>query len=295
MLPYPAEKPVTNRMYQYGWMRIMLIDHTKEFLPEKANDASAGEVAEKRQLLKVDVGELTYAIVPPDKISQAVYFASNSEWLYVVSGAGKIWDGSTRRVISLEPGVCVRIPPACVFQYRSDAAWLEFVLATMPSRNNEERYMAIEGAWEPSANLEGALNPMPAPGSVGLIEVHERRHTPTHAAPDGSMIWELGEEPAGGLAICELPQGRTSRPVRHRSVKELWHVLQGHGELGRRRTDGELQVVALRPGGSTFIAPEETFQFRTTGVGPLVILILTMPAWPGPNEAVVDVEGGTWP
>lgn len=49
----------------------------------------------------------------------------------------------------------------------------------------------------------------------------------------------------------------------------------------------------MSAGTSLTIPPRTAFQFRNTGMGPLRILIVTMPPWPGPQEAEEAV--GVWP
>ena len=108
-------------------------------------------------------------------------------------------------------------------------------------------------------------------------------------APDGSEIRLLVERPGGSMVHCCLPPGRVTRAVRHRTVEEVWYFLSGIGEVWRR--DGEREeVVEARPGLALSIPLGTHFQFRTVGAEPLVFLIVTMPPWPGPDEAVfVDV------
>jgi mannose-6-phosphate isomerase-like protein (cupin superfamily) len=106
-----------------------------------------------------------------------------------------------------------------------------------------------------------------------------------HIAPDGSEIRLLSQAAAAGMAHCSLPAGRTSHAVRHKSVEELWYVLSGTGEFWNPPQAGgkELQ---LEPGVSLAIDPGTPFQFKTTGDAPLELLIVTVPRWPGPDEAV---------
>jgi hypothetical protein len=41
----------------------------------------------------------------------------------------------------------------------------------------------------------------------------------THVAPDGSIIRELPEFPAGGLSHCTIPINMTSQAVKHRTIE----------------------------------------------------------------------------
>jgi mannose-6-phosphate isomerase-like protein (cupin superfamily) len=79
---------------------------------------------------------------------------------------------------------------------------------------------------------------------------------------------------------------------RHRTVEEVWYVLQGSGRMWRRLGDAE-EIVALEAGVSLVIPVGAHFQFRCDGATPLRALGATMPPWPGADEAY-GVEG-TWP
>ena len=111
----------------------------------------------------------------------------------------------------------------------------------------------------------------------------------TDVAPDGSDVRVLLGLPRGGMAHFELGPGRTAKAVQHQTVEEIWYVLAGSGEMWRRSTRSE-GVVALGPGVCLTISVGTEFQFRSSGSAPLRIVGVTMPPWPGPEEAV-NVEG----
>ncbi len=103
-------------------------------------------------------------------------------------------------------------------------------------------------------------------------------------APDGSEIRELVTGGRTSMVHCTLPTGGVSLAVRHRTVEELWFVTRGQGEVWRKLEDEEA-VVAIGAGSALDIPLGARFQFRNTGDEPLVILIATMPPWPGADEA----------
>ena len=110
-------------------------------------------------------------------------------------------------------------------------------------------------------------------------------------APDGSDVRALLGLRAGGMAHFELAAGETSSAVAHRTVEEIWFVLSGRGEMWRRLGAVE-SVVALEPGVCLTIPLGTRFQFRALGAEPLAAVGVTMPPWPGEDEAfVVD---GPW-
>jgi len=89
---------------------------------------------------------------------------------------------------------------------------------------------------------------------------------------------------SGGLRHCTLPAGKTSLAVKHKTVEEIWYFLEGKGEVWRKHGDHE-EVATVEPGISLTIPLGTHFQFRNTGSGPLCFIIVTMPPWPGPEEA----------
>jgi len=54
---------------------------------------------------------------------------------------------------------------------------------------------------------------------------------PDAAAPDGSDVRELLQLARGSMAHFELGAGRVSRAVAHRSVEEIWYILNGNGQM----------------------------------------------------------------
>jgi len=104
-------------------------------------------------------------------------------------------------------------------------------------------------------------------------------------APDGSEIRFLQQVSGGSMVHCTLPPGAVSLAVTHRTVDELWYVLTGAGELWRRQGERE-EVQPLVPGTAHSIPLGTHFQFRNPGTEPLTFVIVTMPPWPGMDEAV---------
>lgn len=108
-------------------------------------------------------------------------------------------------------------------------------------------------------------------------------------APDGSLVRLLAGLPRGGMAHFELAAGEVSRAVRHRTVEEIWFVLSDSGRMWRQ-DERDVREVDLLPGVALTIPVGTAFQFRTTGRDALAVLGVTMPPWPGPDEAVL-VDG----
>jgi mannose-6-phosphate isomerase-like protein (cupin superfamily) len=108
---------------------------------------------------------------------------------------------------------------------------------------------------------------------------------PSAVAPDGASVRALLRLDAGSMAHFELASGRTSKPVRHRTVEELWYFVGGRGQMWRSQ-DGRSEIVDVEQGICLTIPLGTSFQFRTTGSEPLAAIGVTMPGWPGDDEAI---------
>lgn len=112
----------------------------------------------------------------------------------------------------------------------------------------------------------------------------QRAEAPDVMAPDGSEVRILAASSRGSMAQFTLPPGAVSKAVAHRTVEELWLVMRGQGRMWRKLGEAE-EVVALRPGTSIAIPVGAHFQFRNDGDEPLDCAGVTMPPWPGMDEA----------
>jgi mannose-6-phosphate isomerase-like protein (cupin superfamily) len=104
-------------------------------------------------------------------------------------------------------------------------------------------------------------------------------------APDGSRVRPLISLAPGGMAQFELEAGQISKAVMHRSVEEIWLVLSGRGQIWRQNAAKE-SIVDLEAGVCVSIPVHTAFQFRCSGAKSLRIAAVTMPPWPGGDEAV---------
>jgi mannose-6-phosphate isomerase-like protein (cupin superfamily) len=108
---------------------------------------------------------------------------------------------------------------------------------------------------------------------------------PDDVAPDGSDVRILARLDGGSMAHFELAAGGVSRAVMHRTVEEIWYVLTGGGQMWRRQ-DGYEEIVALLPGLCLTIPVGTHFQFRASAGESVLVVAVTMPPWPGADEAV---------
>ena len=112
---------------------------------------------------------------------------------------------------------------------------------------------------------------------------------PDVIAPDGSEVRILCATRRASLALFSLGPHRVSKAVAHRTVEEIWLFMSGHGRMWRRLADDE-EVTEAEPGVSITIPVGTHFQFRSDGPEPLCAVAVTIPPWPGEDEAYF-VEG----
>lgn len=114
---------------------------------------------------------------------------------------------------------------------------------------------------------------------------------PDAVAPDGSEIYfRVLDADRASLVEVELAPGKTTRPVQHRTVEEIWYVLAGSGEVWI-----ESATRPMMPGDVVVIPTRTPFQFRSIGPEPLRFLCYTSPPWPGEPEAIAVDDGGLGP
>ena len=118
-------------------------------------------------------------------------------------------------------------------------------------------------------------------------------------APDGSQVRLLltGEHGATRCSVVEVTigAGQVSRPVRHRTVEEAWYILSGTGEVWRCPPGTPVRQalpVKVMAGDALVIPTGWDFQFRADAESDMRFVCVTMPAWPGMEEAAEAPEGG---
>ncbi len=114
---------------------------------------------------------------------------------------------------------------------------------------------------------------------------------PDVMAPDGSQVRLLAAGERGSMAHFRLAAGAVSRAVVHRTVDELWYFTAGRGEMWRR-AGGREETVPVAAGVSISIPVGTVFQFRADAGAALEAVGVTMPPWPGMDEAVP--AAGIW-
>jgi mannose-6-phosphate isomerase-like protein (cupin superfamily) len=114
---------------------------------------------------------------------------------------------------------------------------------------------------------------------------------PSEPAPDGSRIYPLVRTDQTSVGLIELRPDQITAPVYHLNIEEVWYILEGRGQLWRS-LDDEDETVDLSAGTCVTIPTGAAFQFRSDGDQPLRMLMMTIPPWPGPEEAVASE--GKW-
>jgi mannose-6-phosphate isomerase-like protein (cupin superfamily) len=109
---------------------------------------------------------------------------------------------------------------------------------------------------------------------------------PDALSPAGAEIRYLMEGATGNMIHSTVPPGQVNRATVHATVSEFWHVLSGEGQIWRRDRAHE-ETSVLETGVSIDIPVGTAFQYRCTGVDPLRFLCISMPPWPGDQEATV--------
>ena len=118
-------------------------------------------------------------------------------------------------------------------------------------------------------------------------------------APDGSQVRLLLTEEHGATrcSVVEVTigAGEVSRPVHHRTVEEAWYVLSGVGDVWRcppGTGPGDIPPVRVAAGDALVIPKGWGFQFRAEADSDMRFVCVTIPAWPGMDEAVEIPQGG---
>jgi mannose-6-phosphate isomerase-like protein (cupin superfamily) len=115
--------------------------------------------------------------------------------------------------------------------------------------------------------------------------------TPDAIAPDGSEVRLLASASRGSMAHFKLPAGQVSIAVAHRTVEEVWYFTSGRGRMWRM-LEGVETIVDVHAGVSITIPVHTHFQFRAEGDKALEAVGVTMPPWPGMDEAFA--VAGVW-
>jgi len=107
---------------------------------------------------------------------------------------------------------------------------------------------------------------------------------PDAVSPAGADIRFIMDGTTGNMIHSTVKPGQINRATIHATVSEFWYVLEGAGQIWRKDDNGE-KIVDLVAGTAIDIPVGTAFQYRCNGFEALKFICITMPAWPGDNEA----------
>jgi mannose-6-phosphate isomerase-like protein (cupin superfamily) len=251
---------------------------------------SPGGIAEIREFASFPSGELTHALVPALTPARPARLEGLDEYFYVLQGEGLLWrrSATSEEIVSLRRGRCVSIPRGIDFQYRATAVPPEMLVMVTPRWRRDMYRESDESFWDAAGD---ELRRQPRVSRIDW-ERQDMPLYPDYSAPDGSEIRVLLDSSAGGLCGCSLGHKQISAPVYHRTVDEIWYVVDGEGEVWRS-AEGREEVIAASVGTALTLPRGVSFQFRSTGATRFTIVVATFPRWPGPDEAV-RASAGMW-
>lgn len=129
------------------------------------------------------------------------------------------------------------------------------------------------------------------PTGGDIVKTTELPETADAKSPAGADIRFIMDGPTGNMIHSTVPAGQVNRATRHKTVSEFWHILEGKGQIWR--SDGESEsVVDLLPGVSIDIPVGTAFQYRSGDDTILKFICISMPPWPGDDEA--EYVAGAW-
>lgn len=107
----------------------------------------------------------------------------------------------------------------------------------------------------------------------------------TDTAPDGSYLYYLPRCSHGNMTKCIFPAGMISNAVQHKTIEEIWYVLSGTAQLW---LSCEEKIITLTADDALTIPVGVGFQINNAhSTKDFVVIITTMPPWPGDDEAMM--------
>ncbi len=107
---------------------------------------------------------------------------------------------------------------------------------------------------------------------------------PDARSPAGADIRFIMAGETGNMIHSTVPPHQINRATVHATVSEFWFILSGLGEIWRKDKKQE-RVARLEAGVSIDIPVDTAFQYRNIGDVDLKFICISMPPWPGDEEA----------
>jgi mannose-6-phosphate isomerase-like protein (cupin superfamily) len=116
-------------------------------------DVIAPDGSDVRVLLGLAGGGMAHFQLAPGETSIAVAHKTVEEIWFFLGGQGEMWrrQGDREEIVAVDRGVCITIPQATHFQFRSlGGEPLTALGVTMPPWPGEGEAFAVEGKWTPT-------------------------------------------------------------------------------------------------------------------------------------------------
>ena len=235
-------------------------------LRDEPGHLTPGGDPEIRELVTSPQGEISQVVRHRGQVEQTTWLHGLIETLYTHARRGEIW------IHEQEHETTEHAPQS----YNPHPA-----RASLAGPRRPDDHITLFVAVTPRPGTVHELGEAPAKAE-GPARTGDLPPVADDAAPDGSEIRPSPESALGGLLHGTLDGGSKTMTARRKSVVELWSTLSGAGELalwvGAAENQPLCVVVVQRlrrdTDGCALPVP------RDQG-GPLRLLILTMPRWPG--------------
>jgi mannose-6-phosphate isomerase-like protein (cupin superfamily) len=112
---------------------------------------------------------------------------------------------------------------------------------------------------------------------------------PDAMSPAGAEICFLMDGEGGNMIHSSVPPRQINKATVHKTVSEFLYILKGEGEIWRDNWE-ESSVTTLVPKTTIDIPVGTSFQYRNIGDSSLKFICISMPPWPGDEEATY-IEG----
>jgi mannose-6-phosphate isomerase-like protein (cupin superfamily) len=112
---------------------------------------------------------------------------------------------------------------------------------------------------------------------------------PDAMSPAGAEICFLMDGEGGNMIHSSVPPRQINKATVHKTVSEFLYILKGEGEIWRDNWE-ESSVTTLVPKTTIDIPVGTSFQYRNIGDSGLKFICISMPPWPGDEEATY-IEG----
>lgn len=108
----------------------------------------------------------------------------------------------------------------------------------------------------------------------------------TFVSDDGSEIRVMPGINGVESVHCRLLKHQVIKASRHKTVSQIWYVLDGTGDIWLKDTSGKESITPLKKGVAITVPLGFAFQFRNTGTSNLDIFIVNTTQWSGAGELI---------